>query len=145
MSKLLASLPTYIVLLILLNNHSNANTITCTSTGDNFHHTEINCLPNEDCNLICDGIESCLESTINCPINGDCNIFYRGGRSCRYSTINAINSNGNFNLTCMDSTDHCREMKIYGSAVETINTELQSFHSVAYTGYTLQLNIVGME
>ena len=121
MSKLLASLPTYTILFAIFNHYSNANTITCTSLEDNCHHTQINCSPNEDCHLTCDGNQACLESTINCPINGDCNILCRGGQSCRYSVINATNANGNFNLTCMDSTDHCRDMKIYGSTVQTMN------------------------
>ena len=118
MSKMLALLPIHLILLSIFHHDTNANIITCTGLDSNCHHTEINCLPNEDCFLTCDGTQSCLESTINCPINGDCNIFCRGGQSCRYSVINATHSSGNFNLTCIDSTDHCRDMRIYGSTIQ---------------------------
>ena len=89
--------------------------IDCTST--NCQNSIIDCLPNENCSISCTKISACIGSTINCPINGDCNIECRGGTSCENVIINATQSNGNFDLQCLDSTDHCRNIQVYGSEI----------------------------
>ena len=96
-----------------------ANIIDC--TGSNYpscKNTVINCLPNEDCTVYCTQIQACYDSTINCPINGNCNIeCHGGGQACYNAVVNASNSVGNLNILCKDRTDHCRQMKVYGSTV----------------------------
>ncbi len=83
------------------------------------HNTIINCLPGEDCFIECTETQSCSGSFINCPLFGDCSIECTGPHSCKYTTINATLSNGNFNLYCEHSTDHCKRIKIYASVLDT--------------------------
>lgn len=96
-----------------------ANIIDC--TGSNYpscKNTVINCLPNEDCTVLCTQLQACFDSTINCPINGNCNIeCHGGGKACYNTIIDASNSIGNLNILCKDRTDHCRQMKVLGSTI----------------------------
>ena len=103
-----------------------SDTIDC-SSNDRCTNTLIDCLPNEDCLVLCDDIKACTGSTINCPLNGDCDILCRGGESCRDAVFNATVSSGNLNIECQKSTDHCRNIKIFGS---TLSSNIGNFHAV---------------
>ena len=86
----------------------------------------LQCLPDEDCVISCETREACYGSTINCPINGDCDITCKGGRSCQNTIINATKqSSGSLEILCIEGTDHCKNMKVYGS---TDNSNTDDFH-----------------
>ena len=63
-------------------------TINCQGTEScrgSIHESKINCPPNTNCSIICDGINSCESIMINCPTNSNCKIIANG----QYSLINS--------------------------------------------------------
>ena len=86
-------------------------------TGTNCQRTFINCPTRGNCEVACQGTESCIESVINCPLFGDCMINCGGQKSCIDITIDATLSSGNFKLLCDNGIDNCRRIKIYGSTL----------------------------
>lgn len=69
--------------------------------------------------MLCSADESCMDSFINCPLSGACHIECRGDKACRDAVVNASASVGDFSLDCLDSTDHCKRMRVLGSTLST--------------------------
>ena len=114
------------LLLVVYHALTAANYIDCSDPDQ--CDPDIVCLPNEDCFVSCTAPNACLDRNITCPVAGDCVISCIGGAACRGSVINATaSSSGHFNLTCSDSTDHCKEIKVYGSTIES-NTDQFQIH-----------------
>eukprot|EP01084_Bolivina_argentea_P272144 463265_1 len=108
-----------VIVWFVLNHYQDciADTIDCASQP--CQNTIIDCLPHQDCFVSCDDEQSCIASVINCPVSGDCSIECSGDQACQDMIINATSSNGNFNLVCEHSTDHCKGIKVYGSTLKT--------------------------
>ncbi len=81
----------------------------------------IECKENEDCHISCEGTQSCMDAIINCPAQGDCNIDCHGLYACQDATVNATQSMGQIRINCDSSIDDCRNLKVYGSKLETAN------------------------
>eukprot|EP01083_Nonionella_stella_P035536 96960_1 len=112
-----------IILFIFMAQCITYSTYTIDCKTQHCQHTHIDCIANEDCFVLCDEPESCLSATITCPLQGNCNILCEGGESCRDTIINATLQLGNLNLECKQSSDHCRDIKVYGSILDPINND----------------------
>ncbi len=62
-----------------------------------------------------------MDAIINCPAQGDCNIDCHGLYACQDATVNATQSLGQIRINCDSSIDDCRNLKVYGSKLETAN------------------------
>ena len=70
---------------------------------------------NSICNIICNGFESCSQSTINCGARSQCNVLCVGEESCKNTTINCqTGSTQECNIICgsPDVTESCTDVVI---------------------------------
>ena len=93
--------------------------ITCTayniscSDSKQCVDTNIDCLPDEDCNILCSTNHPCSHSIVECPFSGRCHVRCDGTDSCSNTLFNGSQSIQLGIAGCTECDYACSDLSIY--------------------------------